>query len=398
MRLAVTAAWLALACSQILSAQESINQPTVPVIRQENRFSERAQSFSRWLADLKRSRTRLSDSGITTGVVITNDFSDDLRGGAEPDSDFDRCLLDVSLAFDGHKLMGWSGGAALVRLHSYIGENGSDYVGDSQGFSNIDDDSHTLLYELWVEQKLPGTNWRARVGKIDANTLFATVENSTDFLNSSMGYSPTIMKLPTYPDPGWSGNILFDNGHRAFGFGLYETDGGGSLALFEGGQRMAFGSDSRVRVAFGLWQLRGNVVSHDDVPQALTNGFYTVDELNLRLKPAGQRDRQLAVFLQYGRADAKISSFGNHLGLGLIWPLPFKSDDSFGSGMSWVTLGRSPGSTAGYGSETVLEFFYKRRLKSIFSVSPDFQIIHHPGGVLGRDDAVVFTPRLTAVF
>lgn len=221
MRLAVTSAWFALACSQIL------------------------KSFSRWLTDVKRSRTRLADFGITTGLVITNDFSDDVRGGAEPDSDFNRCLLDLSLTFDGHKLIGWSGGSAFVRMHSYIGENGSDYVGDAQGFSNIDDDSHTLLYELGVEQKLPGTNWRARVGKIDANTLFATVENGADFLNFSMGYSPTIMQLPTYPDPGWSGsgNILFDNGHRAFGFGLYETDGGGSLALFEGDQRMAFGND-----------------------------------------------------------------------------------------------------------------------------------------------------------
>lgn len=398
MRLAVTGVWLALLCSQTLFAQEPINQTAPVAIRQENHPAEKAQSFSGWLADLKRSRTRLSNLGITGGLVITNDFSDDVRGGAQPDNDFDRCLLDVSLAVDGHKLMGWSGGSALVRLHSYIGENGSDYVGDAQGFSNIDDDSHTLLYELWVEQKLPGTNWRTRIGKIDANTLFAAVENSADFLNSSMGYSPTIMKLPTYPDPGLSGNIVFDNGHRAFGFGLYETKGGGSLFLLEGGQRIAFGNDSRVRVALGAWQLRGNLVTHSDIPQALTNGFYMVDELNLRLQPAGQRDRQLAVFLQYGRADAKISSFGNHFGLGLIWPLPLKSDDSLGIGMSLVTLGRSPGLTLDYDSETAIEFFYKHRFKSIFSVSPDFQIIHHPGGVLGRADAVVFTPRLTAVF
>jgi porin len=228
--------------------------------------------------------------------------------------------------------------------------------------------------------------------------VLAAVENSADFLNSSMGYSPTIMKLPTYPDPGLSGNIVFDNGHRAFGFGLYETKGGGSLFLLEGGQRIAFGNDSRVRVALGAWQLRGNLVTHSDIPQALTNGFYMVDELNLRLQPAGQRDRQLAVFLQYGTADAKISSFGNHFGLGLIWPLPLKSDDSLGIGMSLVTLGRSPGLTLDYDSETAIEFFYKHRFKSIFSVSPDFQIIHHPGGVLGRADAVVFTPRLRAVF
>jgi carbohydrate-selective porin OprB len=152
MRLAVTWAWFALACSQILSAQESIHQPPVPAIRQEKRFSGRDQSFSRWLTDAKRSRTRLADFGITTGLVITNDFSDDVRGGAEPDSDFNRCLLDLSLTFDGHKLIGSAGGSAFVRMHSYIGENGSDYVGDAQGFSNIDDDSHTLLYELWVEQ------------------------------------------------------------------------------------------------------------------------------------------------------------------------------------------------------------------------------------------------------
>jgi hypothetical protein len=124
-------------CSRIRQTEADI------AIRREDHSGEKAKTFSGWIADVKRSRARLSDLGITGTLVVTNDFSDDLRGGAQPDSDFDRCLLDVSFAFDGHKLAGWSGGSALVRLHSYAGENGRDYVGDAQGFSNIDDDSNS---------------------------------------------------------------------------------------------------------------------------------------------------------------------------------------------------------------------------------------------------------------
>ena len=46
------------------------------------------------------------------------------------------------------------------------------------------------------------TSCGSKAGRIDANTEFAALHASEEFLNSSMGYSPTIWGMPTYPLPG----------------------------------------------------------------------------------------------------------------------------------------------------------------------------------------------------
>jgi carbohydrate-selective porin OprB len=60
----------------------------------------------------------------------------------------------------------------------------------AQVYSNIDAASRTTLYELWFEQKWMAGKVRIKSGKIDANSEFAVVESASDFLNSSMGFSP----------------------------------------------------------------------------------------------------------------------------------------------------------------------------------------------------------------
>src|SRR5215467_16389746 len=84
---------------------------------------------------------------------------------------------------------------------------------------------------------------------IDANTHIATVESGTDFLNSSMGHSPTILKLPTYPEPRVGGNVLYDNNRFNLQLGVYDADGSGALVLLEGGRRFSFRDDSHIRTA-----------------------------------------------------------------------------------------------------------------------------------------------------
>ncbi|MDB5296736.1 MAG: Carbohydrate-selective porin, OprB family, partial [Phycisphaerales bacterium] len=44
------------------------------------------------------------------------------------------------------------------------------------------------------------------------------------------------------------------------------------------------------------------------------------------------------------------------------------------------------------------ELFYKVQVTKFFSLKPDLQYIHNPGGVRGRDDALVGTLRLTLSF
>lgn len=362
--------------------------------------SSRAAGSS-WLHQALRWRSQLAEHGVTGAVSLTDDWSTNLYGGEQSGRSFNRLLVDASIALDSKKLVGWAGGSVFLRMHSYQGENGSDYVGDAQGFSNIDDVPRTMLYELWFEQKIPNHNWRVRAGKVDANTLFATVENGGDFLNSSMGYSPTILKLPTYPDPRPSVNVLFDNGHRSLATGLYQTDDAGLLLLLEGGQRFSFGNDAHARLGVGFWKLRGELTSNDGTTRPTTDGWYLVQELTLRLpkQKASPVEQSLGGFLQYGHADAEMSPFTNHVGTGLVWRAPFgREGDSTGGGMSVVTFSPCPGLAFQYNSEAAFEFFYKLRLKPFLSLVPDLQVIHHPGGMEGHDDAIVFTPRLNLSF
>jgi carbohydrate-selective porin OprB len=346
-------------------------------------------------------RQQLAAHGISGAVSMTDDWSADLRGGARPLTGFNRLLLDGSLAVDTRKLVGWEGASAFARLHFYQGQNGGDYVGDAQGFSNIDDVPRTMLYELWFEQKIPNRNWRVRAGKVDANTLFATVENGGDFLNSSMGYSPTILKLPTYPIPRPSVNLLFDNGRRSFAGGLYATDDSGLMWLAEGGQRFSFGDDAQMRTGLGFWQLRGRLDAYDGSTRNRTAGMYLVQELTLRFKSEKRNrgEQSLGLFLQYGYADDHFSPFSNHVGSGLVWRSPFgRGGQVLGVGMSVVTFSQCPGSDFDYGSESAFEFFYKVHLSRFLSLVPDLQVIHHPDGLKGTGDAVVFTPRLNLAF
>ena len=385
----------------ITSAQVPDPQQDIPVRAPETATANiNTFSAATWFARVRNLRHRLSERGASGSLLMTNDWSIDARGGGQPGESFDRCLIDLSVALDTHKLLGWEGGSALFRMHSYQGENGSARVGDAQGFSNIDDVAHTLLYELWFEQRIPRTNWRARVGKIDANALFATVESGVDFLNSSMGYSPTILKLPTYPNPRLGGNVVYDNGRFNAEFGLYDADGRGSLVLIEGGRRFSFGDDSHTRSALGIWQLRTSLPSYDDV-HSFTTGLYAVQESNLRLRPAaaGHSESRLVAFVQYGHANPQMSTFANHVGAGVVWPFAFgRPDDSIGAGVMLVTFGHCPGASFDYATEPAIEFYYKIRVNRIFNLSPDTQFIHHPGGIRGYSDALVFTPRLTLTF
>ena len=76
---------------------------------------------------------------------------------------------------------------------------------------------------MWYEQWLWNKRFRFKIGRVDANSEFAFVDNGAEFINSSFGFSPTIFLLPTYPDPASSANFfLYPAEHLSFGVGVYD--------------------------------------------------------------------------------------------------------------------------------------------------------------------------------
>ena len=349
-------------------------------------------------------RRTLDGKGVGGNLNFVNDLSRNFAGGANSSGYINRYSLDVSLTLDTRKSLGWNGGTGFFRMKNHIGESGGDYVGDAQGFSNIDDVDRTRLYELWFEQKLAEDKLRFKLGKIDANTEFAVVHVAGDFLNSSMGYSPTILALPTYPEPkpGFVVSVVPKAPYQAT-VGLFRVSDGTGILLLEGGRdwRLHQG-EMGGRFSLGMWRLTGSIGCFDGDELASTHGVYMVGEQAVwrRRRADPEADKQLSLFVQYGHANGDISRFTDHVGGGAVMAGPFasRSHDAIGGAVTMVRFTDVPQAGFEYRSEITTEAYYKVMLGRFVSLVPDVQFIHHPGGLLAQRDAIVLTPRINISF
>jgi porin len=344
----------------------------------------------------------LKKNGITLQISQTADWSKNLRGGESTQGSALRHLLENSVTMESDRL-GWKGGLFFASAQIHAGRNGSLQLGDFQGFSNIDAEARNDIFELWFQQTLLGDKIRLKAGKTDANSEFAFAENAADFLNSSMGYSPTIVDFPTYPFGRMGINVFaYPRNHVYGGFGWYDLEGRGSLFIAEGGKRWASGSAARQgRLGAGIWD---NTASHerfDGQTQEGTRGFYLVlDQALWAQDPGAEDSRTIRSFFQYGHADAKLSEAAHHIGGGMEWTgaIPQRKSDAVGVGATLVRLSQEPGAGFDCASELALETFYKLSIRPWMQIAPDFQYIRHPGGSAARQNSVVGTVRLTFVF
>lgn len=347
---------------------------------------------------------KIHEFGFSGQVSLVNDWSRNLHGGSAPGSSFERYSLDVGVALDAKKALGWTGSSAFARLKHHMGDQGGDYVGDAQGFSNIDAPPRTYLYELWFQQELMNHKIRIKGGKIDANSEFAVVPAAADFLNSSMGYSPTIMALPTYPEPQ-PGISLFVHPRREYqvAVGFFRTARAGPMALVEGGRTWSI-TDRELggRGSLGFWHVDGPLQDFDGDYDPGSHGFYTVLEQSVWKNPRAQAsvDRQITAFVQFGQANGEVSVFTQHLGGGLVLdsPLAIREHDSLGIAATSVRF--TGESQAGFQEhrETAIELYYKLNVRQFLSLVPDVQYIRHPGGSHSPSYALVLTPRLVLSF
>ncbi len=367
-------------------------------------------------------RPRLDDMGVIFEASITTDWSKNLRGGMNTEGDTFRHLFNGNLTLDAERLMGWEGGTFFLNFQNHNGPDASaDDVGDAQAFSNIDAEGRTQVAELWFEQVTIDGTVRVKVGKVEANAEFAFVDNGGEFINSSMGLSPTVFVLPSEPSPAMSANVFVypTDGFYA-GAGLYDgslqegvpTGSRGPKTFFEnpadlfviGEAGVTWGSDGEGlpgRFGGGGWWHTGTFVRFDGATDEETGGFYLVFDQTLWLEnPSDPDDGQgLGMFLQYGYADADVSMIEHHAGGGFAWmgPIPSRDDDVLGAGVSFVRFSDEPGAGLTDDHETAFELFYKAQIMPWISVKPDLQYISNPGGT-GLDDALVATLRVEANF
>jgi porin len=390
-------------------AQDDLRKRDVPL----EKLDASESGYLGWLLlDWGGGRQRLEDLGFSIEVLYTADGSYAASGGADPHGTALRGLLDVTFTYDTEPTLGVRGGTLHAGLQWINGVDGSQRFGVAQAFSNIDAEHRFQLGRLWYEQFVEASGTRVRLGKIDGNSLFAYVEAGGQFIHSSMGFSPTIYLMPTYPDASFGAAVV-----QELGSGL-ELRGGvfdGSYArgvrtgqdgpqsvfdsphdlFFIGEADFAWDSGAPGRAGIGAWMYDGNLERFDGGVEDGTGGVYALFEQRLW---NSQRVEESHVdgFVQLGWADPDVSPFDTHLGFGMQWTDAFDlRDDKLGIGVTRASLTDAAGAGFTASHETAFELFYGFELAHWVRAKPDLQYVVNPGGDAALADAWIATFRVT---
>lgn len=270
------------------------------------------------------------------------------------------------------------------------GRNGSDDVGDIQAYSNIDETRFSKIFEVWVEGNFDSLNLRTKVGRVDANSEFAFVEHGGEFINSSMGFSPSIAFMPTYPTPTPAANVFYSQGDSTVAVGAYSSDHNDFAHPFYIAEWQQGLGD--VELKLGVWHQTGQLERLDNgLTKHGSTGFYATLEGDADI--AIFNASRAGWFVQLGHSDDKIAEIDNHVGAGLVWYGTFsRADDVMGIGITHVT-------TSDYlhadlqSSETAIESYHRFQLTEHIALKPDVQYIINPAADRLADDAFVITLR-----
>ena len=345
----------------------------------------------------------LEANGLQPHAVIRTEGSAALFAPVSTQRADARNLFETSLDLDPSKRFGWRGALLHASMHSFVGDDGSaSLAGDVQGFSNISALPRTMLFELWLQQNFAGGKLSFKAGKIDANADFAVVENAGNFLQSSMGHSPTLYDMPTYPFARL-GAVLTIAPAKAFYLksGSFTNSTKGASILNEAGVRWTLpGLRLPGRFSYGYWLrtpteagLSGNLISS-------AAGHYLVAEQSVWKPVNGGESRGLAAFFQHGNATPEVSPLRQHLGGGFQWTglAASRPADVLGLGLALVQISPLATIDPGHAHERSVEAFYLIHCRSWLAVAPDFQYIDHPSGDPLRPNAVVATVRMTVSY
>lgn len=328
--------------------------------------------------------------GIELDVSIVFDYSNITNGGIKETSST-RSLIDAGLSFDMAELFGLHGASILISGEALRGDDAGVDAGVIQAFSNIDEAPFSRFFEVWYQQQV-GDKVILKLGQQDANSDFATSEHADAFMHSSMGFSPTILSMPTYPEPVLAGSVMIRiNDQWAVQTGAFDASGEDDFdeIIVLGEVNWSYREQGRLKL--GYWQDSTQVDDFNGNRRSSTGSWYLVlDETLWR-----DRNSSLGFFTQVGSADDDWGELTRHLGAGLTYYSPMdRPDDSTGIGFSSVDLNKNVTASGKDERETAIEIFYQRQINENLSVRPDIQYIKEPGGDSTIDDVLVLSVRI----
>jgi porin len=353
-------------------------------------------------------RTWLEERGLALSLDYYGEAFWNTRGGERTtDSPEYEGLLELAVEFSTKSAGLWKGGNLFFLFRNKHGHGISEeYVGGAQPLSKIEAPTFTHVAELWYVQSFLDGRIRIKVGKQDANEIFAGVDYGEEFLNSSADYSPTI-PLASYPDPDMGIALGTDPvPWFSFDLGVYTGDPNANRSLkgafVELSGPMVIGEPA---LHYGLCGRPGNLRAggwfngteagspgeDDSETFGEAYGWYlTWDQELWTERPQDPEDTQgIGLFGQYGWAPPDRSAVEHYLGGGVRWEglVPSRARDVLGLGVFHVRFSEKAGVEKD--TETVVEAFYLLQFMGCLFVQPDLQYIINPGGTTNPDALAV---------
>lgn len=387
---------------------------TAPAIAQDQRPSGGPKSANERMVEEKTKPIVLS--AVYTAEVDSNVDGGLARGVRYLDN------LDLQIAADGDRLIGWRGARAFVYLLYNNGTSfSSSLVGDYQTVSNIETGTRALrLFEAWIEQDI-GASASIKAGLYNLNSEFDTTQSGALFLLSSHGIGPDFSQSgqngpSIFPvtSLGVRGELRIGQRWRARAAVLDGVSGdparpartavslsGSDGALIVGEVDYRRGG---TKAAIGGWAYTSrfdDVLAGARAPSGRGNhGAYALVEHRLH----GGIDDDLAGlsgWVRFGIADPRYNPVVSYLGGGIVQSgIGKRRDDQVGVSIAVANFSeryRRAQALAGTPSdrrEVIFEATYKLTLTDWLSVQPDLQYVVNPGGQQTLGDATVIALRV----
>lgn len=369
-----------------------------------------------------RSANEGATKPVSLSAVYTADIRSNVSGGIARGT---RYLdnLDLQVAIDADQLVGWHG----ARFFGYaIYNNGVQFssalVGDTQVVSNVETGVQAFrLFEAWVEQDV-GRNGSIKAGLYNLNSEFDTTQSGGFFLLSSHGIGPDFsqsgrngpsifpvtslaVRVERKLGKNWLARVAVLDGvpgdagrPGSTAIKLSAQDGAlvvGEVNYLRGGTKAAIG-------AWGYTARFDTIPLPGTAPTGRGNaGAYIFAEHRFRGTRADNPDG-LAGWIRFGVADTRYNPVASYLGGGLVHTgtLMGRNNDQIGLSFAVVNFSdRYRQSQALLGTaisarEVIIEGGYLAELTPWLRIQPDIQYVIHPGGVVGRGDALVVGLRI----
>lgn len=317
--------------------------------------------------------------------------------------------FQVSATLRGEQL-GLEGWLVHVQIIRFDGQSLSARMGDIQTADNIEAVPFTRLFEaylakMWGDEK---HSVAVRIGMIDLNSQFDSVDTASLMLNSSHGIAPDLSRSgrngpSIYPVTAVGSTVTWVHSQTwTFRLGAFEGVAGSPTALRAFLAERLKPSDGLLLISQADWQLTKNsrleagawgYTAAQDGPagaKAHDRGAYVSYEAPLRVLP------RLNYWVRAGVANGNAQPIAGYLGGGFVQQgtVAGRPDDRVGLAVAHAIISDPAVQAAGlHNAETSFELTYQAKISRRFVIQPDIDYVHHPAGIPNAADSVGFGLR-----